>query len=200
MAYFDAVATQWDGMRKGFFSDRVRDLALAASGARAGENALDVGAGTGFLTQGLVERGLSVTALDPSQAMLDVLGARWPAVRREVGGMERVPAADGAFDRVVANMVLHHVERPASGLKEAARVLRPGGTLVLTDLVTHPHERLLVEHHDRWLGFDPDVVALWMQEAGLVDVSAGRIGETCADSDCVSIDIFLARGRKADVP
>ena len=69
--YFDKVADQWDHMRKSFFSDEVREKALAAANVKPGKLAADIGAGTGFITEGLVQNGLRVIAVDQSGAMLE---------------------------------------------------------------------------------------------------------------------------------
>ena len=66
--YFDGVANQWDEMRGAFFSDAVREIAIAKANPRAGQTAADLGAGTGFITEGLLERGLRVLAVDQSRS------------------------------------------------------------------------------------------------------------------------------------
>ena len=71
--YFDEVAQDWDRMRASFFSEAIRDQALALADLRPGRKAVDVGAGTGFMTEGLLASGLEVVAVDASKAMLDTL-------------------------------------------------------------------------------------------------------------------------------
>jgi ubiquinone/menaquinone biosynthesis C-methylase UbiE len=102
---------------------------------------------------------------------------------------------------VLANMVLHHAPDPPRAIREMARGLKPGGTLVITDADSHTHEWLRTEQHDRWLGFERDDVARWFHDAGLEDVSVGDTHELCRpSSECgtkASITIFLAQGRKS---
>ena len=97
-------------------------------------------------------------------------------------------------------MVLHHAEDPPAAIREMARALKPGGTLVITDADSHTHEWLLTEQHDRWLGFARADVSRWFQEAGLEEVSVGDTHGICSPtSDCgtrAAITIFIARGRK----
>jgi len=69
--YFDRVANQWDEMRGRFFSEQVREKAFEVAGVQKGRIAADIGAGTGFITEGLVGKGIEVIAVDQSQAMLD---------------------------------------------------------------------------------------------------------------------------------
>ena len=180
-AYFESVATSWSDIRQDLFPDDLRDKALDAVPLRPGALAADLGAGTGFLSEGLLERGLRVVAVDQSPAMLAELEGRLgPRTELETrqGTAEALPIADGEVDYVFSNMFLHHVEDPAAALREMARILAPGGRLVLTDLDAHQHEFLRTEHHDRWLveGRENDwAVDAWVRGAdqiafhGLID-------------------------------
>jgi len=75
-------------------------------------------------------------------------------------------AADGGFDVVALQMVLHYAEDPAAALAEAARVLRPDGLLVVVDLGAHGRAELLQRHAHRWPGFDDAALAGWLGAAG----------------------------------
>ena len=108
------------------------------------------------------------------------------------------------MDYSFANMYLHHVEIPPKAIKEMARILKPGGTLVITDLDVHGFEFLKREHNDRWMGFPRDAIRKWFEEAGLRDVAIDCMGENCcASSSCGSerakISIFVASGKKVCV-
>jgi len=71
--YFDDIALRWDEMRRGFFSEAIREKAFSLAGVQPGELAADIGAGSGFITEGLIQRGVRVIAVDQSEAMLDVM-------------------------------------------------------------------------------------------------------------------------------
>ena len=201
--FFNQVASQWDQMRTQFYSDRVREKAMDVAGVVTGRKAADIGAGSGFLTEGLLRRGLEVVAVDQSPEMLSEMKRKFGAARVDYrqGEAERLPLADAEVDYVLANMYLHHVETPGEAIREMARALKPGGRLVITDADEHNFEFLRTEHHDRWLGFKREDIRRWFEEAGLKQVQVGSLEETCCvDSQCgsekASIGIFVASGGK----
>jgi ubiquinone/menaquinone biosynthesis C-methylase UbiE len=190
--YFDGVASQWDQMRKQFFSDAVRDKALAVAAVESGRLAADIGAGTGFVTQGLLAKGLQVVAVDQSEEMLMAMRHKFghgAGMEYRLGAAEHLPLDDAVVDYAFANMYLQMV-----------RILKPGGCLVITDLDSHTHEFLREEQHDRWMGFDRADVRQWFEDAGLHGVDVDCVGENCcASSACgeqAAVSIFVASGRK----
>jgi SAM-dependent methyltransferase len=102
----------------------------AGVGAAPG-HALDVGCGPGALTRVLVHRlGVdAVSAVDPSQPFLAALRQEFPTLDVQVGGAEQLPYPDDLFDVVLAQLVVHFMADPVGGLREMARVARPGGTV-----------------------------------------------------------------------
>lgn len=202
--YFDGVAGRWDAMRGEFFSEELRKQAVEAAGAVAGSVAADVGAGTGFVTEELLMRGAAVVAVDQSRSMLNEIEKKWGStgrVRTVLGTEDDLRLADDAVQSAFANMYLHHVEDPGRAIREMARIVRPGGRVVITDLDTHSFEFLRSEHHDRWLGFNREDVKRWLEESGLTDVHVDRTGQSCrSDSETsaatADVSIFIAVGTK----
>jgi len=202
--YFDKVADQWDTMRKAFFSETVREKAMSAAGVLPGKLVADIGAGTGFITEGLLQKGLKVIAVDQSEEMIHQMKNKFgevPMIDYRIGDAGAIPIEDGRVDYAFANMFLHHMEDPQSAIKEMARILKPGGILVITDLNKHDFEFLKTEQNDRWLGFRRSDVKRWFVKSGLKDVKVDCTGENCcAESSCgcegASISIFVASGRK----
>jgi ubiquinone/menaquinone biosynthesis C-methylase UbiE len=202
--YFDKVAPQWDILRESFFSKAVRDKALSVADVHPGRIAADIGCGTGFITEGLVQRGLKVIAVDGSQAMLSEMKQKFAGLDQidyRLGEAGSLPIWGETVDYAFANMYLHHVDTPADAIKEMARILKPGGMLVITDLDEHNFEFLKREHKDRWMGFSREDIKKWLKEAGLQDATVDCVGENCcASSSCGSerakISIFVASGKK----
>jgi len=202
--YFDKVAEQWDAMRRTYFSERVCDLALSEAQVQRRKLAADVGAGTGFITIGLITQGLRVLAIDESLPMLQVLRSKTLGVADLclcIGSAERLPIRNCVVDYVFANMCLHHVSHPAAAIEEMARILKRGGTLIISDLDSHAFEFLAQERTDRWLGFKKSDMRAWLAQAALKDVTVSDTGERAhvpsASADaCADISIFMARGKK----
>ncbi|KZE95174.1 putative methyltransferase [Agromyces sp. NDB4Y10] len=121
---FGTVASVYGAARPGY---PVEAVAWLVEDAR---RVLDLGAGTGKLTEALVQLDLDVVAVDPVEEMLDELEVRVPGVPRILGTAEDIPVEDASVDAVVAGQAWHWFQ-PERAVPEIARVLRPGGTLGL---------------------------------------------------------------------
>lgn len=179
--YFGRVAEQWDDIRQGYFTERVREAAIARAGLTSDMVVADVGSGTGFMAIGLAPLVREVVCLDNSPEMLEVARRNLAAsrnVRFDLAEGSCLPLHDGSVDAVFANMYLHHAPDPLAAIREMVRVLRPGGMLVITDMDKHDNEWQRTEMADLWLGFERDQIRAWYEAAGLVDVHVGGTGET----------------------
>jgi ubiquinone/menaquinone biosynthesis C-methylase UbiE len=202
--YFADVAQDWDEMRAGYFTETMRDAAIARAHLSPGDVVADVGTGTGFVIQGLAPHVARVYGFDESPEMLDVarrnLSAFDNVELRKARG-DALPLPDASLDAVFGNMYLHHVPDPGAAIVELARVLRPGGRLVLTDMDAHEQAWMREAMADRWLGFERDDVRAWYTAAGLtqVDVDCAQ-GDCCAadpDGNDMALSVFVAYGQKA---
>ncbi len=138
-ASFAETYERWRTSTLGRITERVETaVVLDLLGPLRGKHVLDVGAGDGTYAIEAAARGGVVTAIDRDPAMLDAArrrsSERGVDVTFRVGRAERLPFQDGAFDVVCAVTVLCLVEEPAAAVREMARVLAPGGRLVLGEL------------------------------------------------------------------
>ncbi|QLF93961.1 metalloregulator ArsR/SmtB family transcription factor [Pseudomonas sp. ABC1] len=136
-----------------------------------GATALEIGPGDGAFLPELSRRFAQVTALDNSEAMLDL--ARQRCLEDNLGNVE-LKLADALdtsrqepADCVVLNMVLHHFSTPAEAFRQLADKVRPGGSLLLSELCSHDQNWAREACGDLWLGFEQDDLARWATEAGL---------------------------------
>ncbi len=168
---FRRHGADWDEMRALNLPGRAIEAALLEALPDRVARLLDIGCGTGGLLELLaprIEEGLGVDAsrdmLALARTRLAERGLSHIAVRQ--ADMYRLPLPDGGFDAVTLQMVLHYAEDPAVALAEAARVLRPGGALLIVDLAPHQRADLLGAYAHRWPGFDDAEIAGWLGEAG----------------------------------
>lgn len=154
----------------------LRQLPLSATAT-----ALEVGPGTGEFLPTLAARFQQVTAIDISREMLEQAEHL-----RQQQQLENVALlqADTAMalsqglnaDCIVCNMVLHHVPSPADVFRDCARLLLPGGSLIITDLCHHDQDWAHTACGDRWLGFEPEELSRWAASAGLDEADSLYLG------------------------
>jgi ArsR family transcriptional regulator len=133
---------------------------------------LDIGAGDGAMARLLAPRARSLTCLDRSERLLEAARSRLqhgdaPDVRLVCGDMHALPFPAASFDQVLLFHVLTYAEDPAVALREAARVLRPGGDLVVLTLAHHDHAEVARAFDHVHPGFEPARVERWLADAGL---------------------------------
>jgi len=179
-AYFRANAAHWNEVRSLHVDEAEVERALAGAFPDHVGDLLDIGTGTGRVLQLLADRIDRGVGIDASRDMLAVARSNLEAdaVRHchvRLGDMYHLPMKPDSFDAVVVHQVLHYAESPEAVIAEAARVLRPGGTLVVVDFTPHNHEALRTEHAHRRLGFADREVFDWCAAAGLVASEAAHL-------------------------
>ncbi|MEE8272620.1 MAG: metalloregulator ArsR/SmtB family transcription factor [Alphaproteobacteria bacterium] len=173
-AYFNDNAARWDEIRALHIADSEVERALAdLLPAGPIDDLLDLGTGTGRMIAVLAARARRSVGIDFSREMLAVAranleraGVRNWQVRQ--GDVYQLPLPGASFDVAVIHQVLHYLEDPADALAEAARVLRPGGRLLIADFAPHRVDSLRGQHAHRWLGFNDRQVMDWLDAAGFV--------------------------------
>jgi len=170
--FFSSSAGQWDRVRDELFGDRFH---LAALGAFAQPDWVvgDLGCGTGQVSAALAPFVSRIIAVDASATMLQAAKKRLHGIdhvdlRR--GELEALPIDDRRLDAAVLMLVLHHVPEPTRALAEVARVLKPGGHLVLVDMLPHDREHYRQQMGHVWLGFREDQIVRELAVAGFEQV------------------------------
>lgn len=202
--YFRRHAAEWDRIRKLHAPDEaVESAILAAFGGKPIHALLDLGTGTGRMLELFgpsIGRGLgidlSADMLALARARLDRAGLRHCSVRQ--GDIYDVEVPDGSFDAVILHQVLHFLTDGARAIREAARVLSPGGRLLVVDFAPHDLEFLREEHAHHRLGFAPETVEQWMAAAGLTVASHQSIPPGAEGK--IAVSLWLARDPRATRP
>ena len=171
--YFRRHAAEWDRIRRLHVADAAVESAIRAALAdKPIRSLLDLGTGTGRMLELFgpdIERGLgldlSLDMLALARARLDRAGLRHCSVRH--GDIYDLALPRDSFDVVIIHQVLHFLDDSARAIAEAARVLRPGGRLLVVDFAPHDLEFLREEHAHRRLGFAAETVTQWLEAAGL---------------------------------
>jgi ArsR family transcriptional regulator len=179
---FREKGADWDEMRALELPAQAVEQALLSMFPAGPEGRLlDIGTGTGRVLELLAPRVKQGLGVDASKAMLALARARLSsaelahcAVRQ--ADMYRLPFADGSFDTVVLQMVLHHAEDPAGAVAEAVRVLAPAGRLLAIDLLEHDRSDMTGKLAHRWPGFSDTAIHRMFAAAGMDAGPAVTVG------------------------
>ena len=195
--FFESAAGQWDRLRQELFG---RASHLVALPGLLDDSWVvgDLGCGTGEVAATLAPFVGRVIAVDRSADMLQEAQRKLrehPNVDVRRGELEALPIADGELDAATLMLVLHHVPDPAAALAEAARALRPGGRLLILDMLPHDREEYRHQMGHVWLGLGDDHLRRLLAAAGLQHV---RISAIAADADTKGPALFVCTAVKED--
>jgi ubiquinone/menaquinone biosynthesis C-methylase UbiE len=158
----------------------------------------DLGAGEGTFSQLLARRSKKVIAVDNSEKMVEYGRelARKHGVKNleyRKGDLEEVPIRDATVDLAFFSQALHHAQHPDRAVAEAWRILKPGGRIVVLDLLRHSYEEARELYADLWLGFTEVEVTRFLRQAGFKDIETSIVH---SEEDAPHFETLLAVGDK----
>jgi ArsR family transcriptional regulator len=193
--FFATAAGGWDHIRTGLYGDTFylwAVLGLIDPNLVVG----DLGCGTGQLTETVAPYVKRVVAVDSSDDMLVAARQRLGAARNvdlRKGELETLPLDAGELDAAMLSLVLHYSPAPARALTEVGRVVRPGGRVLVVDMLPHEREEYQQQMGHVWLGFTEKQITKFLIGAGFGDV---RVRPLPADPDAKGPSLFAAVGVK----
>lgn len=201
--FFNAIAEDWDELNHEVLGDFDLPAQVAAAVPQHCRMAVDLGCGTGAVLARLLPRAGGVIGVDGSARMLDICrrrldGENVPEQRYSlrIGELDHLPLRDHEADFACINLVLHHLSDPAAALGEAHRILAAGGRLLVTDFLRHHDETMRSRYGDRWLGFAPDSLTAYLEQAGFVLVDSRQ----CAVGRGLHLLLLTAEARAPRTP
>ena len=189
--FFATTAGKWDRLREDLFGDTFHlgaVLGLIDPTLTVG----DLGCGTGQLAETLAPHVRRVIAVDDSPEMLDAARTRLDGFRNvdvRKGELEALPINDRELDAAVLSLVLHYSPEPVRTLTEVARVCRPGGKLLVVDMLPHHHEEYQQQMGHVWLGFSEKQITKFLTAAGF---ESARVRALPVDSQAKGPALFAA--------
>ncbi len=192
-AFFAGAATQWDKLRSDLYGDRFTTAAMLALLPSTSVVA-DLGCGTGQLAEELAPYVAKVIGVDNSPAMLKTAKKRTgdlPNVDLRIGELQSVPIADDACDAAMLLLALTYVADPPAVLKEAARILKPGGRLIVVDLLPHDRDDFRRQMDQQSMGIELASMEEMLATAGFLEA---RVRSLPPESEAKGPALFLASG------
>lgn len=208
-AYFKTNAAEWERIRSLHAPEKEVEAAILARLPQAIGNLLDIGTGTGRMLELLGNRAARAVGIDVSPEMLAIARdrlANLANVQVRLGDLYRLSFAnDAGFDAVIFHQVLHYLADPGAAVAEAARVMTPGGHLLIADFAPHGLEFLRDDDAHRRLGFSDREVEGWFAGAGLTLAATDLIAPPhSAGGEKLTVKVWLARagqgGKQARTP
>ena len=202
-AYFRSHAAEWDRIRKLHVADDAVEAAIRSALAdKPFRSLLDLGTGTGRMLEMFgpgIERGLgldlSLDMLLLARDRLERAGLKNCSVRQ--GDLYDLPLGNDTFDVIILHQVLHFLDDGGRAIREAARVLRPGGRLLVVDFAPHEQEFLREQFAHRRLGFTPETVTQWIVQSGLEPVMHKSLTPELGSDGKIAVSLWLARDGRA---
>jgi len=196
-SFFGRVAGEWDAVRDQLFGGAFTFHALLSL-VPPHWTVADLGCGTGNVSELLSPVVARVLAVDQSEAMLGAAKKRLAGatnVEFVRGDLTALPMTDASVDAAICVLVLHHLPDPAAAVREMARIVKPGGPVLVVDMVAHERAAYRQTMGHRWQGFDVPTVVRMMTAAGLGEP---RLVVLPASGEAKGPGLFAATGFKTN--
>jgi demethylmenaquinone methyltransferase/2-methoxy-6-polyprenyl-1,4-benzoquinol methylase/ArsR family transcriptional regulator len=197
--YFAAHATEWDDIRSLHVPEASVEAAMRdAVGGRPVRCVLDLGTGAGRMLELFAPLAQQAVGVDLSTAMLAVARGRMEEtglrnVQLRQGDIYALPVERNSVDLAIMHQVLHYLDDPARALREAARVLAPGGRLIVVDFAPHQEEALRDKHAHRRLGFSDTEITDLLAQAGLETILHRELAPDAKEGGKLTVSLWLAQ-------
>ena len=195
--WFESHAREWDAIRSLHVADSEIEAAMAlALGDEPIDQLIDIGTGTGRMIELFAGRARKALGIDRSSEMLRLARAKTSAITNielRQADLYALPLEQGAADAAILHHVLHFAQAPGAAIGEAARVLGPGGRLLIADFAPHDREELRTRDAHVRLGFSDAQIEGWFADAGLRPALVRKL-----EGGELTVKIWL--GRKIGTP
>lgn len=197
--YFAAHAAEWDDIRSLHVPETLVEEAMReAVGPAPVRTLLDLGAGAGRMLELFAPQAERAIGVDLSTAMLAAARGRLEEtglrnVQLRQGDIYALPIERNSVDLAIMHQVLHYLDDPARAIRDAARILSPGGRLLVVDFAPHHEEALRDKHAHRRLGFSEEEITGLLAQAGLETILHRELAPDAREGAKLTVSLWLAR-------
>lgn len=195
--YFESISGEWESLRALHQPEKAVEAAMLeiAQGQKFDFH-IDLGSGFGTLLEAFAKQTKRAEGIDSSRGMLNVARSRLDNrkdghISVRLGNILDLPYGDNCADLITIHQVLHYLDNPEMAINEAARVLKPGGTILIADFAPHNHEELRDKFGHRRLGFTAEEVHKWINNANLSVRITKLVGD--ARNSNLKVNIYSAQ-------
>ena len=167
--FFKHMATKWESLKQEILGDCDLNQKILEALSLV-DTVVDLGCGTGDLLPVLLSKAYRVIGVEKSEQMFKLARQQYSQENSQIdiriGELEHLPLREGEADAALTNMVLHHLPEPQKAIREAFRILKPGGIFLITELLPHSQENMRERFGDFWLGFSTEIIESWLRVSG----------------------------------
>lgn len=204
LEYFNNIADKWNVIRSDYFEERLKYKVLSKVDIK-NKVVGDLGCGSGFISLALSGEAAIVFSVDNSINMLKVL--KKSSQEKSINNIYPLKSSlvdislfDESLDVVFINMALHHIKEAEVAISEMYRMLKKGGTVVISDVMRHNGEWAREEMFDEWLGFSNDEISSWFKKVGFKNINVENTDLFCkgysSKGEYTKTGIFIATANK----